>query len=112
MVRGEVNANLLLGVWQLGRGGGATRSNYTHSEIDVRRANLNELGSFVLGDCRCITRFRRIDSNESFAMMPHDLPSMYEALPGPSGNPRCYIEGEFARLEGDVQSRRFLAILP
>ena len=30
----------------LGRGG-ATRSNYTHSEIDVRRANLSELGSFV-----------------------------------------------------------------
>ena len=30
----------------LGRGG-AMRSNYTHSEIDVRRANLSELGSFV-----------------------------------------------------------------
>jgi hypothetical protein len=49
MVRGEANANLLLGVWQLGRGGGAMRSNYTHSEIDVRRANLSELGSFVSG---------------------------------------------------------------
>jgi hypothetical protein len=32
----------------LGRGG-ATRSNYTHSEIDARRANLSELGSFVSG---------------------------------------------------------------
>jgi 4-carboxymuconolactone decarboxylase len=48
VVRGEVNANLLLGVWQLGRGG-AMRSNYTHSEIDVRRANLSELGLFVSG---------------------------------------------------------------
>ena len=32
----------------LGRGG-AMRSNYTHSEIDVRRANLSELGLFVSG---------------------------------------------------------------
>src|SRR5262245_13332011 len=28
---------------------------------------------------------RRIDSDESFAMMPHGSPSMYEALPGLSG---------------------------
>ena len=32
----------------LGRGG-AMRSNYAHSEIDVRRANLSELGLFVSG---------------------------------------------------------------
>ena len=33
----------------------------------------------------CITQFRGVDSDESFAMMPHDSPSLYEALPGPSG---------------------------
>ena len=38
--------------WACGNLDGAaaqTRSNYTHSEIDVRWANLSELGSFVSG---------------------------------------------------------------
>jgi hypothetical protein len=39
------------------------------------------------------------------AMMPHDSPSMYEALPGLSGNPRCYIEGEPPHSLGDIQSK-------
>ena len=47
----------------------------------------------AFGNCHCITRFRRIDSDEGFAMMPHDSPSMYEALPGPSGQPSMLHRG-------------------
>ena len=32
-----------------------------------------------------ITQFRRIDSDKGLGMMPHDPPSLFEALPGPSG---------------------------
>jgi hypothetical protein len=49
--------------------------------------DLPELAHFsittALCNRHCITQFRRINSDESFAMMPHDSPSMYEALPGP-----------------------------
>ena len=44
-------------------------------------------------NCHRITRFRRIDCDESFAMMPHDSPSMYEALPGRSGQPSTLHRG-------------------
>src|SRR5258705_3862029 len=40
-----------------------------------------------LGNRHRIAQLRRIDADESFAMMPHDSPSLCEALPSPSGQP-------------------------
>jgi hypothetical protein len=34
------------------------------------------VGTAAFGDRDCMTRFRRIEPDESFAMMPHDPPSM------------------------------------
>jgi hypothetical protein len=41
-----------------------------------------------------IAQLRRIDSDVSPAMMVHDSPSLFEALPVNPGNPRRNIEGE------------------
>ena len=39
----------------------------------------------TLGNRHRVTQLRRINPDESFAIVFHDLPSLCEALPGPSG---------------------------
>src|SRR5262245_39656896 len=62
------------------------------NELSDRRSGGSELteiphlgATAAIGNCHCMTRFGRIDSDEGFGMMSHDSPSLFEALPGPSG---------------------------
>src|SRR3984893_9286241 len=69
-------------------------------ELSDRRLRGRELpeiphlaATAAIGNCHCITQFRRIDSDKCLGMMPHDSPSLFEALPGPSGSPSLQHRG-------------------
>ena len=58
----------------------------------------------------CITQFRGVNSDESFAMMPHACPPCMRLCPAHPGNPRRYIEGESPIWARDIQSSPTCAV--
>ena len=67
------------------------RCKLCHELLDrrLRGRKLTEIpdlaATAAIGNCHCITQFRRIDSDKCLGIMLHDSPSLFEALPGPSG---------------------------
>jgi hypothetical protein len=62
--------------------------------------DLSEIAHFPFtagfSDCNRIPQLRRIDADEGFAMMSHDSPSLFEALPGLPGQPSFLHRGRVA----------------
>src|SRR4029077_21147087 len=64
------------------------RCKLCHELLDrrLRGRKLTEIpdlaATVAISNRHCITQFRRIDSDKCLGMMPHDSPSLFEALPG------------------------------